>query len=39
VIFFEADGGEFLEVSYKGPGTGKQVIPENVLYHIKPSIQ
>lgn len=38
VIFFEADGGEFLEVSYKGPGTGKQVIPIKVLYYVKPTI-
>ncbi len=35
VQFFENEGGEALTVRYKGPGIEKQIIPENVLFHIK----
>ncbi|MCK4748361.1 MAG: DUF5605 domain-containing protein, partial [Bacteroidales bacterium] len=32
VKFFEADQGDILEVSYKGPGIEKQVIPADILF-------
>jgi glucose/arabinose dehydrogenase len=32
VTFFEAAGGEVLEVSYEGPGLGKQLIPASALF-------
>jgi hypothetical protein len=35
VKFFEADQGDMLEVSYKGPGLKKQIIPDNVLFHVR----
>ena len=33
VAYFERSGGEMLEVKYKGPGVGKQLLPASVLYH------
>jgi alpha-L-fucosidase len=33
VAFFEKTGGDFLEVSWKGPGFEKQIIPASVLFH------
>ncbi len=32
VTFFEKTGGELLNVSWQGPGTGKQIIPNAVLF-------
>ena len=32
VIFFENKGGQVLEARYSGPGIGKKLIPDNVLY-------
>ncbi len=32
VVFFEKAGSEVLEVRYSGPGLGKQLIPNGVLY-------
>jgi len=33
VLYFEADGGQLLEVSYDGPGIQKQPVPGSVVYH------
>jgi len=31
-LFFQKEGGAFLETSYSGPGIAKQLIPDSVLY-------
>jgi hypothetical protein len=31
--YFEKETGEFLEVSYEGPGIAKQPIPSSILFH------
>ncbi len=36
VSFFQAGGGEYLRVSYAGPGIDKQPIPAGVLFRAKP---
>ena len=33
VLYFEADGGQLLDVSYDGPGIQKQPVPGTILYH------
>ena len=35
VTFFEKTGGDQLKVNYQGPKINKQVIPPQVLFHIK----
>ncbi|MEP7079832.1 MAG: PA14 domain-containing protein [Ginsengibacter sp.] len=38
VTFFEASGGQFLEVRYQGPSIGKQLIPDAAFYNSRTTI-